>query len=150
MLKNRERSPYHVSLGKSTWRACRNVLESKSSTLDVKTRKQHQLGFHAFELICIAQDWALHMNNNKVYNVAKNGLHHRKIGRTPSSDTCCEGRLYRESSVLAFVSGCIHWRIQTCVLGGGPTHAGAKPRVPPNPVFSSDLGHLFFVAALTR
>ena len=25
-----------------------------------------------------------------------------------------------------------------------------KPRVPPNPVFSSDLGHLFFVTALTR
>ena len=43
-----------------------------------------------------------------------------------------------------------HWRIQTCVLGGGPTHAGAKPRVPPNPVFSSDLGHLFFATALTR
>ena len=35
-------------------------------------------------------------------------------------------------------------------LGGGATHAGAKPRVPPNPVFSSDLGHLFFVTALTR
>ena len=33
---------------------------------------------------------------------------------------------------------------------GGPTHAGAKPRVPPNPVFSSDLGHLFFATALTR
>ena len=35
-------------------------------------------------------------------------------------------------------------------FGGGATHAGAKPRVPPNPVFSSDLGHLFFVTALTR
>ena len=38
----------------------------------------------------------------------------------------------------------------TCVWGGGATHTGAKPRVPPNPVFSSDLGHLFFVTALTR
>ena len=33
--------------------------------------------------------------------------------------------------------------------GGGEVPAqGAKPRVPPNPVFSSDLGHLFFVKSL--
>ena len=35
-------------------------------------------------------------------------------------------------------------------LGGGANHAGAKPRVPTNTVFSSDLDHLFFVTALTR
>ena len=31
--------------------------------------------------------------------------------------------------------------------GGAPAQ-GAKPRVPPNPVFSSNLGHLFFVKSL--
>ena len=32
---------------------------------------------------------------------------------------------------------------------GGPETQGAKPRVPPNPVFSPDFGHLFFSTALT-
>ena len=52
--------------------------------------------------------------------------------------------------LLAFI-GTKHWRIQTCdFFGGGATHAGAKPRVPPNPVFSSDLRYLFFVTVPTR
>ena len=32
---------------------------------------------------------------------------------------------------------------------GEPETPGAKPRVPPNPVFSPDFGHLFFITALT-
>ena len=32
---------------------------------------------------------------------------------------------------------------------GGPETQGDKPRVPSNPVFSPDFGHLFFITALT-
>ena len=32
---------------------------------------------------------------------------------------------------------------------GEPETQGAKPRVPPNPVFSPDFGHLFFITVLT-
>ena len=78
----------------------------------------------------------------------------RGKGRGPLPDTtwaCCRiaGKKTACYLTLPWAWAWAHWRIQTCVLGG-PTHAGVKPRVPPNPVFSSDLGHLFFVTALTR
>ena len=34
-------------------------------------------------------------------------------------------------------------------VGGGAETQEVKPRVTPNPVFSPDFGHLFFIAALS-
>ena len=57
---------------------------------------------------------------------------------------------FRKSHARAYSNTWEHRRRNDLRQGGGTMAQGAKPRVPTNPVFSSDLGHLFFVTALTR
>ena len=58
--------------------------------------------------------------------------------------------IVKRNGAYTYVSSLADPKLRFFGGGEGATHAGAKPRVPPNPVFSSDLGHLFFVTALTR
>ena len=60
------------------------------------------------------------------------------------SAPCNRECFYRENIV-----GGRQWRRRHRFSSGGARDSGAKPRVPPNPVFSPDFGHLFFNTALT-